>query len=116
MHQRYCRNCGKLFSTTGESVVYCSDACMAAKSKEIFDRFADRRFLPFDQIDEDPARAELDEALLVEFLGLPPAVLDSMAEIRNRLAREPQIHGGKKTRVVFDADGGEHSERRSDRG
>ena len=37
-----------------------------------FAAMRERRFLPFDQIDEDPARAELDRRLLVDVLGLPP--------------------------------------------
>ena len=61
-------------------------------------------FLPFDQIDEDPARAELDRRLLVDVLGLPESLCEPNGPIdllRRKLAREPQIHGGKKTRVVF---------------
>lgn len=74
------------------------------------------RFLPVDQCDEDPARYELDR-VMCEMLGIPPeeaefgGVLDI---IRRKLAREPQIHGGKQSRVVFDDDG-EHSEPRTDR-
>ena len=62
----------------------------------------ERRFLPFDQIDEDPARAELDRRLLVDVLGLPESLVapDGPVDLlRRKLAREPQIHGGKKTRV-----------------
>lgn len=76
------------------------------------------RFLPFDQIDEDPARIELDRVMLVKVLGFPEwycAFGGPMDILRRRLAREPQIHGGKKSRVVFDDDGGEHSEKRTDR-
>lgn len=78
------------------------------------------RYLPFDQIDEDPARYTLDRTLVVKVLRLPNAY--AIAEfggpldiLRRKLAREPQIHGGKKSRVVFDPDGGEHNERRYDR-
>ena len=91
-----------------------------------FEELRKRRFLPFDQIDEDPARAELDRRLLVDVLGLPESLValgGPVDLLRRKLAREPQIHGGKKTRVVFyDTNGAgagavsiEGRERRSDR-
>ena len=72
-----------------------------AVARSAFDAMKGRRFLPFDQIDEDPARTELDRRLLVDVLGLPESVVDEEGPIdllRRKLAREPQIHGGKKTR------------------
>ena len=97
-----------------------------AAAKEAFEELLAWHFLPFDQIDEDAARAELDRRLLVDVLGLPETLVEpggSIDLIRRKLAREPQIHGGKKTRVVFDhavdANGQvvttERKERRSDR-
>ena len=86
-------------------------------AQEAFDALRDLRFLPFDQIDEDPARAELDRRLLVDVLGLPASLCDPDGPIdllRRKLAREPQIHGGKKSRVVF-TDKGEKTEKRRDR-
>ena len=73
-------------------------------AKAAFEAMRDRRFLPFDQIDEDPARAELDRRLLVDVLGLDASLCAADGPIdllRRKLAAEPQIHGGKKTRVVF---------------
>ena len=95
-------------------------------AKAAFDALRDRRFLPFDQVDEDPARAELDHRLLVDVLGLDASLCAQDGPIdllRRKLAAEPQIHGGKKTRVAFgetvDDDGNvvltERNERRSDR-
>ena len=97
-----------------------------AASKAAFEELQERRFLPFDQIDEDVARAELDRRLLVDVLHLPETLCElggPMDLMRRKLAREPQIHGGKKTRVVFHdavSCGGETtidegSEHRSDR-
>ena len=86
-------------------------------AREAFEAMRDLRFLPFDQIDEDPARAELDRRLLVDVLGLPGLLCEPdgpMDLLRRKLAREPQIHGGKKSRVVF-TDEGEKTERRRDR-
>ena len=73
-------------------------------AKDAFEQSRQRRFLPFDQIDEDQARAELDHRLLVDVLRLPESICapDGPVDlIRRKLAREPQIHGGKRSRVVF---------------
>ena len=92
-----------------------------AAAKAAFEDLRERRFLPFDQIDEDPARAELDRRMLVDVLHLPETLCEPGGPIdllRRKLAREPQIHGGKQTRVVFydTVDGGgEGIEQRSDR-
>ena len=89
-----------------------------ASAKTAFEALRERRFLPFDQIDEDPARTELDRRLLVDVLGLPEELCEADGPIdllRRKLAREPQIHGGKQTRVVFYAKGDENNEPRSDR-
>ena len=97
-----------------------------AAAKSAFDAMRGLRFLPFDQIDEDPARAELDRRLLVDVLGMPASLCAENGPVdvlRRKLAREPRIHGGKKSRVVFDeardAQGAlivtERSERRNDR-
>ena len=89
-----------------------------AEAKRQFDLLRDERFLPFGQIDEDAARAKLDRAILVDVLGLPESLVEDGGPIdliRRKLAREPQIHGGKKSRVVF-TDDGEQSVKRSDRG
>ena len=88
-----------------------------ATAKDAFNAMRELRFLPFNQIYEDPARAELDRRLLVDVLGLPASLVDAGGPIdllRRKLAREPQIHGGKKERIVFHGDG-EWSEPRADR-
>lgn len=83
-------------------------------AREAFEALANERFLPFDQINEDAARAELDRRLLVDVLGLSPdlcAAGGPMERLRAKLAAEPQIHSDKRTRVVF-TDEGETSEPR----
>jgi hypothetical protein len=73
-----------------------------------FRALAGNRLLPFDQIHEDLARAEIDRALLVDVLGLDPALCEDrgpLAGLRAKLAAEPQIHGNKGTRVVFTGTG-----------
>ena len=93
------------------------------RARAAFESLRNERFLPFDQIfDEDgngsdPARAELDRALLVDVLELPESLCadgGALETLRRKLAAEPQIHGGKRTRVVF-TDTGERTERRADR-
>ena len=77
-------------------------------AREAFDALADERFLPFDQINEDAARAELDRRLLTDVLGLSPdlcAAGGPMERLRAKLAAEPQIHSDKRTRVVFTDEG-----------
>ncbi len=88
-----------------------------AAAKAAYNAMSHLRFLPFDQVDEDPARAELDRHLLVDVLGLSGRFCHShgpLALLRQKLAAEPQIQGGKRTRVVFTRNG-ETSEPRSDR-
>jgi hypothetical protein len=69
---------------------------------------------PFDQVDEDPARADLDRRLLADVLELSPAICEvggPMELLRRKLAAEPQIHGDKQTRLVFTRDGEENVKR-----
>lgn len=73
-------------------------------AKGAFDAMTGHRFLPFDQINEDPSRAELDRRLIVDVLGLPPELCSDggpVDRLRTKLAAEPQIHSDKKSRVVF---------------
>ena len=88
-----------------------------AEAKKQFQALSNQRFLPFDQIDEDPARAKLDRAILVNVLNLPNSLVAPNGPIdliRRKLAQEPQIHGGKKSRVLFTPNG-EKSVKREDR-
>ena len=88
-----------------------------ALARDTFDALRDERFLPFDQIAGDEARARLDRALLVDVLGLPePLCADGgpLDTLRRKLAAEPQIHGGKKSRLEF-TDEGEVSRRKRPR-
>jgi len=74
------------------------------KAATEFGAIRDNRLLPFDQLDEDTARADLDRRLLVTVLGLPDTLCEAngpMERLRRKLAAEPQIRGGKRTRLVF---------------
>ena len=63
--------------------------------------------LPFNQMDEDPVRYELDRLLLSEVLGIReaerPDVHEGFALLGKMLCKEPSIHGGKKSKVKLDA-------------
>ncbi len=77
-----------------------------ADAEAAFRDLGAHRFLPFNQLAEDPARAELDRRLLAILLGAPALRLEEpMQRLRLKLASEPQIHGGKKSKVVFTDDG-----------
>ena len=93
-------------------------AAQHEQAQLVYNRLSGERFLPFDQIDEDEARAELDRSLLEEVLGLSTDICASsgpLQRLREKLAAEPQISGNKRTRLVF-VDGTETSVRRTDRG
>ncbi|MCY3835356.1 MAG: hypothetical protein OXF83_02830, partial [Anaerolineaceae bacterium] len=76
-----------------------------AAAGRIFEDHKHLPMLPINQIDEDENRAELDRRLLTEVLGLPAELctgVDSpVALLRRKLAAEPSIHGGKKSKVVL---------------
>ena len=77
-------------------------------ARSVFESLAGERFLPFDQIDEDLARAQLDRHLMVNVLGLDPALCAEggpMERLRRKLAGEPQVHANKQTRLVFTSEG-----------
>ena len=77
-------------------------------AKNAFESLSKERLLPFDQINEDPVRAAIDRSLLVDVLGLNPALCSDRGPLdmlRRKLSAEPQIHGNKQTRVVFTEDG-----------
>ena len=81
------------------------DGQLAAAAR-LFEDMKRCPMLPVNQIDEDPVRAELDRRLLSEVLGLPAELCapdGPMDLLRRKLAAEPSIHGGKKSRVTLDA-------------
>ncbi len=78
-----------------------------ANAKRIFNELKHQKMLPFNQMDEDPVRHELDRLLLSEVLGITeaerPDVHEGLALLRKMLCQEPSIHGGKKSKVKLDA-------------
>ena len=69
-----------------------------AKVDEIFDRFKTQEFLPANEAYRDDVRIKLDEAVLLDLLGLDSDILESLDLLRHKWCSEPSVHGGKSTR------------------
>ena len=76
-----------------------------AAAEVIFDRFKGEEFLPANEAYRDPTRMALDEAVLIEMLGLhdiagtdADEVMESLTVLREQWCREHSVHGGKNTR------------------
>jgi hypothetical protein len=65
---------------------------------KLFDDFRKRPLRPINEIDQDEARAELDNRFCAEVLIAPNSFTDPegpLALLRQKLAKEPSIRGGK---------------------
>ena len=71
----------------------------SARAQAVFADFRDRKMLPANEAYRDPVRQELDQALLVDVLGLSEELLDGLAALRSSWCAEPTVHGGKATRA-----------------
>ena len=69
------------------------------KSKQIFQDFRDREFLPANEAYRDKTRIDLDRAVLIDLLGLPEDILEPLDLLRRKWCAEPSVHGGKKTKI-----------------
>ena len=67
-------------------------------SIQIFNEFLEYEFLPANEAYRDPARQALDEAVLIDVLGLPEFILEPLDLLRLQWCAEPTVHGGKSTR------------------
>ena len=81
------------------------DETALQNAKRIFEDMKYKKMLPFNQMDEDEVRQELDRLLLTDVLGFGeethPEVHTGVRILRERLCAEPSIHGGKKSKVVL---------------
>lgn len=69
------------------------------KADNIFNRFKEREFLPASEAYRDEVRRALDEAVLVDLLGMKASkVMPPLAVLREQWCCEPSVHGGKDTR------------------
>ena len=70
-----------------------------ANAERIFHDLKHKRMLPFNEIDHDPVRHELDRLLLTEVLDITSEdAHNAVHRLRELLSAEPSIHGGKKSR------------------
>ena len=60
----------------------------------MFEQFASREFLPAFQSHRCRARRDLDEAVLIDLLGLDRDVLEPLGVLRRQWCNEPSVHGG----------------------
>ena len=58
---------------------------------EIFEDLSSCEFLPLNQMTDDDVRVELDERLLIDVLGLPKSILESVEFLRKKWCLEPGI-------------------------
>ena len=65
--------------------------------EQIFETFSGRDFLPANEAYCDETRKALDEAILVDVLGLHSDLLQELELLRNQWCAEPSVHGGKAT-------------------
>ena len=69
-------------------------AAQVEQAEAMFDGFASQEFLPAHQANVDPARRDLDRAVLVDLLGLPDDLLEPLDVLREQWCHEPSVHGG----------------------
>ena len=72
------------------------EAWQLDEAQVIWQKFSNRKFLPFYQCVTDPARVELDELIVKDLLGLGEDAVASVARLRTLLAVDPSIRGSKK--------------------
>ena len=66
------------------------------QAKTIFDRFKHKSFQPAFRADTNTARAELDRAVLCEWLGFDEKVWKAVRGLARKWCAEPSVHGGKQ--------------------
>ena len=83
-----------------------SDAALT-NAERIFNELKHQKMEPFNQMDADPVRHELDRLLLSEVLGITeverPDMHEGLVLLRKILCQEPSIQGDKKSKVKLDA-------------
>ena len=81
------------------------DETALQNAKRVFEEIKYKRMAPFNQMNEDKGRSELDRLLLSKVLGFGedthPKVHEGVRILRERLSAEPSIDGDKQSRVVL---------------
>ena len=85
--------------------VRCLPDEVLANAECIFHDLKHQRMLPFNEVDRDPVRHELDRLLLTEVLGITNEdAYNAIHRLRELLSAEPSIHGGKKSKCNLDSE------------
>ena len=66
------------------------------QAKAIFDKFKRRSFRPAYRADVDDTRAELDRAVLCDWLGFGESIFKAVRQLAKKWCAEPSVHGGKQ--------------------
>ena len=72
------------------------DKAQIQQAKAIFDQFKDKRLLPAYIADIDKTRAELDRAVLCDWLGFDNSTYQAVRQLPSKWCAEPSVHGGKQ--------------------
>ena len=67
--------------------------------QQVFEDFKEQTFLPANEAYRDETRQRLDQAMLIDVLGLPVNILEPLDLLRRQWCHEPSVHGGKRTRI-----------------
>ena len=66
------------------------------QAKAIFEDFKHRSFRPAYRADVDETRAELDHAILCDWLGFDESIYQAVRQLAKKWCAEPSVHGGKQ--------------------
>ena len=70
-----------------------------AQARRIFNKFAKLDMLQANCAFRDPVRIDLDKAVLVDLLGLPVEIMESLELLRKKWCHEPSLHLSEKART-----------------
>ena len=65
-------------------------------TEDIFEEFKHQSFRPAYRADIDKTRAELDRAVLCDWLGFDKSTYDAVRQLAVKWCAEPSVHGGKQ--------------------
>ena len=69
-------------------------------ARMIFHRFKDKSFRPAYRADVDETRADLDKAVLCDWLGFGESIWRSVRGLARKWCAEPSVHGGKQSKII----------------
>ena len=69
---------------------------------QIFGGFADKDLLPANEAYRDKVRQDLDQAVMIDLLGLSHDVLEPLALLREKWCAEPTVRGRKRMHTASD--------------